>query len=147
MKPYILTLIIFLFSTTGALSQSMISFSYDAAGNRISRTIVFNTSQANAPAAPAEDEEITEVHSEMLSEMILSIYPNPTEGILKIDIQNMPAGVKADISLYNSSGNLIVLEQGIDFSTTIDITSHPSGIYILKIIIGDEHTEWKIIKK
>ncbi|GHT77652.1 hypothetical protein AGMMS50262_19230 [Bacteroidia bacterium] len=121
-------------------AQNKVSFGYDAAGNRISRTIVINPSSAD----PQEEEPF---YSEMLSHIEVHIYPNPTEGRITIEIQHLEKDETADVALYTLSGNLLVRERNVSYSTEIDITSQPAGMYILRITAGEDHTEWKIIKK
>jgi hypothetical protein len=127
-----------------------VTYGYDAAGNRISRTIVMQTSSLRAAASEEEEEEEAEeptAYSEILSEVQIKIYPNPTKGLLHIEIQNLPPDVTAQIALYQLSGKLVTLNRGVTYSTEIDITGQPAGTYILKIVAGEEQTEWKIIKQ
>jgi hypothetical protein len=125
-------------------SQNKVSYGYDAAGNRISRTIVM----PSAKSAPAPDkEEQPAVHSEMLSDIQLKIYPNPTEGLLKVEIRNLPEGQKANIWLYDLSGRLISSFKDVSDYASINISGQPAGVYLLKIAAGEYRTEWKIIKK
>jgi len=124
-------------------SQDTVSYGYDAAGNRISRTIVIQLRSATAP----EEEEQPVVYSEMLSDIEVRIYPNPTDGLLKVEIRNLPEDQTADILLYNLSGNLISSQRGITDFTDINISSQPSGTYLMKILAGKSQTEWKIIKR
>jgi hypothetical protein len=123
-------------------AQNKVSFGYDAAGNRINRTIVVQAQLRSAE----EDEEEPTVYSETLSELLIKIYPNPTTGLIRIEIQNLPAGETADITLYQLSGKLIASKRASG-STEIDITGQPTGTYVMKIVAGKEQTEWKIIKK
>ncbi len=138
-------ILLVLFMSTGIqviFPQTKVTFGYDAAGNRISRTIVI--SQLKSAPAP---EEHTTVYSEMLSGIKLNIYPNPTDGILKVEILNLPDKQTADIMLYNLSGQLIFTKKGIEESTEIDISNQQAGTYLMKIVAGEYQTEWKIIKK
>lgn len=138
-------------------AQSKVTYAYDAAGNRISRTIVI---QAQLRAAEEEvekeeteiEEEVEEIeeptiYSEVLSELLIKIYPNPTQGLLHIEIENLPPDVTARIALYQLTGKLITARENITSSTEIDITGQVPGVYILKIVAGENQTEWRIIKK
>jgi hypothetical protein len=134
----------FLFHIT-TFAQEKVTFGYDAAGNRISRTLV--VPDPRLLASEKEEEEETTVYSEVLSELLIKLYPNPTRGLIYIEIQNLPLDVTAYIALYRLSGELIVSRQSVSYSTEIDITGQAPGVYILKIIAGKEQTEWKIIKQ
>ena len=62
-----------------------IKYTYDNAGNRLTRQkeIVVQTRGA------LSDEEEPSVYEEELSETKVTIYPNPTRGMLKIDISGV----------------------------------------------------------
>ena len=138
----ILIILLLLLTANANISAQTVSYGYDDSGNRISRTIVIQN-QVKV-AAPTENPT---VYSEMLSNIRLNIYPNPTDGWLKVEIQGMAEGQTANIMLYNLSGQLIVSLKEITDFTEIDISSQPAGTYLMKIIAGEYQTEWKIIKK
>jgi len=147
MKQFIF-LLGMLFLAVSCFSQNRVEFGYDLAGNRVSRTIIMTLSFASQNPQQQEEEEEEEpaIYTDVLAEAQIDIYPNPTEGLLRVDIRNLPEGKKADVVLFNLSGKKIISKQ-TDFSTEIDITDQPTGVYILKIIVGEEQTDWKIIKK
>jgi hypothetical protein len=77
----------------------------------------------------------------------ISISPNPTNGIIRIIIENLNFDYFAfDIS--NSSGKL--MKSGVFSSTdnTINISTFPAGLYLINItdISGNIHISRKIIK-
>jgi hypothetical protein len=127
-----------------ANAQDKVSYGYDAAGNRTSRSIVIAPSLRDASE---ETEEEATVYSEVVAELLIKIYPNPTKGRLLIEIENLPADVSASIALYQLSGKLITIRQGVTSSTEIDITGQAPGVYLLRIVAGEAQTEWKIIKQ
>ena len=122
-------------------AQDKVKYGYDAAGNRISRTIVL------APRSAPIEEEQPVVHTEVFSDILLKIYPNPTTGLLKVEISNLPEGQTAEIFLYSMSGKLISSFKNISNTVSINISNQPAGIYVMNIIAGNYRTEWKIIKK
>ena len=63
-----------------------IKYTYDNAGNRLTRQkeIVIQTR-----GALSDDEGEPSIYEEKLSETKVTIYPNPTRGILKIDISGV----------------------------------------------------------
>jgi hypothetical protein len=123
-------------------AQDSVSFVYDEAGNRISRTIVFNTTSGQLRS----DDETTN-YIEVLPETILHIYPNPTEGLLRINMENLPDGETVQITVFDASGQMLLKKEHQPAITEINLSSYPAGIYLLKIQTGDKSTEWKIIKK
>ena len=124
-------------------SQDKVSYRYDAAGNRISRTIIFSSKSSPTPVK----EEQPVVYSEMLSGIELKIYPNPTEGLLQVEIRNLPKDKPANIWIYDLSGKLISSFKDVGDNVSIDISSQPAGMYVMRIVAGEQRTEWKIIKK
>ncbi len=141
-KAYIFFAFLLCFFQGMLKAQSSVSFGYDNAGNRVSRVIVLGLRSAQE-----EDTSIEAVYSEVLQKIEIRIYPNPTEGLLKVDIQNLPEKQTASIHVYNLSGRLLLTKKGISGITDIDLSEYPAGTYLLKIIAGEEQTEWKIIKK
>jgi hypothetical protein len=124
-------------------SQDKVTFGYDAAGNRISRVIDLNSLRSAQDTVP----ETEEMYSELLSDIEIKIYPNPTDGLLKVEIYNMPDQQTAEIRLYNLSGNLITNLTAKDGTAEIDLSRQPTGIYLMRITAGEYQTEWRIIKK
>jgi protein involved in ribonucleotide reduction len=59
---------------------------------------------------------------------MLSIYPNPTDGIFTIDNGNLPATIK----LYNMLGQE-VLTQTVNGKTEININHLPQGVYNVRV--------------
>ena len=124
-------------------AQDTIAYRYDAAGNRISRTIVM--SSRSAPAPPVEEQPV--VYTEVFSDIQLKIYPNPTDGLLKVEISNLPEGQTAEIWLYSMSGQLITSFKDVNDAVSINISGQPAGVYVMNIVAGEYRTEWKIIKR
>ena len=127
------------YDTAGA----QVSFGYDAAGNRVNRVITASFRSQKAEEQPEEPK----VHSEVLKDFSVKIYPNPTKGDLTVEIQNLPEGKTANLRLYNMSGNLIIQKKDVRGTEHLNIGNQSSGIYILRISAGDSSTEWKIIKQ
>ena len=124
-------------------SQDRISYGYDSAGNRISRIIVIS----GLRAAEENQEEALKVYSEVLQNLEIRIYPNPTEGMLYIEMSGLPEDKGVQFSLYNLSGKLLINKNSSLGNETFDLTGQPQGTYILRIIAGENKSEWKIIKK
>lgn len=115
-------------------------FSYDNAGNRVKREIVIE--KKSAPSNDGAD-----CFSDMLSEKEIKIYPNPTEGLLNVEINGYYDSDECHISVYNMSGQQIHTIDVTSPVTEVDITTQSKGMYLLLIIINGEESTWKIIKK
>lgn len=130
-------------SATTAKAQN-VSYTYDAAGNRIKREIVMNRN--GAPTRSAQEEQEV-VYSEMLSKKQVRIYPNPTSGMLKVEVLNLGDVENCTIRIFNSAGVQITSTRTTSATASLDISNQPNGVYFLRIAIGKEESTWKIIKK
>ena len=77
----------------------------------------------------------------------ITIYPNPTEGNFSVEIGQTETIEKSSISIYSMTGVTIYQVEDPDSVTEIDITTSPDGIYILRIMVNDEISTWRIIKQ
>lgn len=120
-----------------------IKYTYDNAGNRLTRQkeIVVQTRGA------LSDEEEPSVYEEELSETKVTIYPNPTRGMLKIDISGVEMFENARISLYDLTGKLLQQWAGISQSNAIDLSERTPGMYIMQVVYNGKISSWKIIKE
>ena len=139
LKAMLLVAVMMLLSSSQLLAQS-IHYGYDQAGNRISREIIFPSK------SPALAKKMLSHYSETISGKTLRIYPNPTRGLLKVELSGLGDDDSCDVRLYNTSGQQL-FSSANPSTATIDITSQPQGVYYLNIVINDEKTVWKIIKK
>ena len=121
-----------------------VNYTYDAAGNRIKREIVMIRN--GAPTRSAQ-EGPKEVYSEMLSKKQVRIYPTPTPGMLRVEVQNLGDEENCTMRIFNSAGAQITPTHTTSASASLDISGQPNGIYFLRIDIGKEESTWKIIKK
>jgi len=81
-----------------------------------------------------------------LEEGKIEIFPNPSTGLI-----TMSFGVKPThdvmVEIYTSNGKLILKQVIQNTSSTIDLTSYPTGIYFAKVIADGKYFEEKIIVK
>ena len=77
-------------------SQTIVNYTYDAAGNRIKREIVLSRTMENT------EKPLTET----LSRKSISIYPDPTAGLLKISISGWETTDKCKFTIFSLKGAL-----------------------------------------
>ena len=66
---------------------------------------------------------------------IIKSYPNPSEGIFRLNIQGITA--PADLRVYDMSGRNVYVRFGMhEGETTIDLSGLPSGTYMYKVYQG-----------
>jgi hypothetical protein len=132
-----------------------VTFSYDASGNRTGKNIItlkagsFISTVRDTVSADAMNGQITqpEIYSESVGESFVRIYPNPTRGELKVEIANFDFSLKSAIYIYNTAGNLITQQSPASDTNIIDLLRQPNGMYIMKIVLGEKTSEWKVIKE
>ena len=134
----------FMLFSAFVFSQSKIGYAYDMAGNRIKREIVMSASQAMAKKQSFESQDF---YSERLREHSVKIYPNPTQGNLKVSISGLENSDKCHLDVYSIQGTQILAFDVNSDNANVDISNQPNGVYMLQITINGKSTTWKIIKK
>ena len=99
-------------------SQTIVNYTYDAMGNRIKREIIMSRSIKNT------NKPLTET----LLEKSISIYPNPTEGLLKINISGWEITDKCNFKVYSLNGLPIQEITVVSSITEINLGNEPNGI-------------------
>lgn len=135
-----------LFCHLGSLSgkaQTTHYFEYDAAGNRITRSILLFKS---ANIENTDSLSNLKTYEDLIGNLKVKIYPNPTQGLLKVEI---PIQEKASITItvLTIQGALVKKLQVSGAFTEIDLRSQSPGVYLMQISIGEAVSEWKIIKE
>jgi hypothetical protein len=125
------------------LTQNNYDFGYDAAGNRISRIISLKS--ANIQDGFASSQLLPPI-VDKIGLATTRIYPNPTKGILHLEI-TAENNEQANLTVHDLNGKLIVQNGRILNNCDIDLSGSPSGMYILRVFIGAESKEWKVIKE
>lgn len=132
MKTFI-TICILLFAYSNLSAQRNFSYEYDDAGNRITRTLI-NPKKA----IPQED---------VLSDKKITVYPNPTTGVLRLELEGLETSDNTKIKIYDLQGAEVYFKEDFGNSLQIDLTNQVNGVYLLDIYIGDKRSYWKIIKE
>jgi hypothetical protein len=125
-----------------------IEYTYDNAGNRESRRIIYlNSTQLKKSTQSNDLIEEKEVIEDKLGNLEISIYPNPTAGIISIITSGLDENSSSSIAIYSMSGKQIQQISPIDNTNTIDLSTQPDGAYIFIITRNSEISKWKIIKQ
>ena len=121
------------------LSSQVLQFGYDDAGNCILkyRTVVV-APVGHAPQKP---------QNEQIGERTLTIYPNPTYGLVRVEISGDASEKPINIMLSDMSGKALQSFSTANMNFDVDITSYPQGNYLLIMIIDNKKSTWQIIKK
>ncbi|MDP4276598.1 MAG: T9SS type A sorting domain-containing protein [Bacteroidota bacterium] len=127
----------------GFCTAQTIAYTYDAAGNRISRVYVVNLRSATIHTSPPDSVEV----KAPLGPLNITVYPNPTKGTLVIDVIGLKEGETVQLLLFDPQGRQLLRGQGTAGSTRLDLSAYPTGWYLLRAIKKSEKIEFKIIKE
>ena len=141
MKKFIGLPILVLFVTSYTPSAQDIAFTYDADGNMEYRH-VFTLRSGEL----ASEEETSSIKSTELSGQKITLYPNPTQGEICVEISPLIPKEKKWMRLFDSSGRLLEIIQIESERTCFEISGSP-GVYLLNIHLGSNCSKWKIIKQ
>ena len=120
-----------------ACAQKCLVLDYDADGNRVYRYVVDNC---------LESKDIAEVEETEIEEEI-GVFPNPNSGCFKIIVPADKQNSTSYYELYDVNGMKITVNNLRDKVTDVDIGNMPAGIYLLKIMIGDNAFSKVILKQ
>ena len=141
-------------------AQSSLNYTYDGNGNRTKRQdplkslritsdttsiIVVVDTIKSMPIKSMNDNK--HYYQDSLVSTVIAIFPNPTKGALRIEINNLPDNSTSLIQMFDISGKCLISLQQVTDNTEIDITNSPNGVYFLKIIINGITSECKVIKE
>lgn len=147
-KYYLLLLTI---SCSLSTQAQKINFTYDGAGNQVSRVLSLETGKkADVPTK----QEIAAVKEEDLQkffpEDVISYYPNPVLEELYLKWELADDNYVKGVQVYNFNGQVLksYSRSGNDNSQTIPFQAYPAGVYliVLEYSSGEQKTI-KIIKK
>jgi len=151
---YLIIILIFLIISTFDGITQKVEYTYDDAGNRTTQYIIrFGGKETNDEdedniKTKSVEEEEQEVFKHNFGEREIHVYPNPTKGLLTIEIWKGNFEENYRLVLYDSSGKLLntsnIKGNG---AAPLDLSLYPSGIYILIIHTADGKSEYKIIKE
>jgi len=74
----------------------------------------------------------------------ISIYPNPTNGRFTV---NLDSDKNADLTVYNIQGLQVYSKQNVLGKIELDLSDEPEGIFLVKIVSGNEIKVERIVKQ
>lgn len=118
-----------------------ISYSYDNAGNRILRELRINRQRSSE-----NTNDQLAFSTELLSDRVIKIYPNPTKGLVRVEVQGYDNDY-GSLRIFSMSGQQVAYSIIESVMTDIDISSCPHGVYLFNIELNGNNSTWKIIKE
>ncbi|GAB4318914.1 MAG: hypothetical protein Kow00127_11050 [Bacteroidales bacterium] len=146
-KNTILTLFMLLSGTyLFAQKDYHVEFTYDAAGNRTERHIIELKKQGK-DNNPESKSTRAKNYTQALGQHQITIFPNPVKEQLTVKITNPELSNATRLELLSLPGKRMYSKKVLRESTQVDLSKLPAGTYILKIILGREVTNWKVVKE
>jgi hypothetical protein len=141
----------FFFMTSFAQNNNpTVHFSYDANGNRIQRWV---TIQKIAIVDTADSLHQDTVFKNRISSadnkqgQNISLNPNPTQGLLDLQVTGMMEGETAEYVFVSLTGQELMRKKTGLPTTKIDISSFAPGTYIVNVTLGKRVERWKVVKQ
>ena len=79
-------------------------------------------------------------------DLLLQVYPNPTNGLVTIDGLSEISGDKT-IRIYDSAGRLVQEQTSAKYGELVDMNSFASGVYLFNILWKEGQTQFKVVKE
>ncbi len=125
--------------------KHIFTYSYDANGNRTSRTYTHINPCRAIPEDISDREEIDNNKWEIDENLEVKAYPNPTRSGFNIQLSRVISNSR--IQLYGIKGDMIYNEPFSGRELYIDISAMPAGTYYIRIELPEMETlTSKIIK-
>ena len=128
-----------LMSATSANAQTMIYYSYDASGNRITRSTTVSKTRAASELSETIKDEVDLTNR-------VSITQHASIDMITVKINEWDNCTPTTVVIYNMSGYKLFQVSVKEQETDIDLSSYSVGYYILQVTIGENKNTWKIIK-
>lgn len=125
-----LGLVLCLLQSKNSMAQHCISFDYDSHGNRIERVFY--------DGCDKDDKNVTDfVEAEIADE--LSLFPNPTKGMVTLSFGNLLGETSASYNIYDVNGLSVKSGNVESEETTLDVGGFLPGVYLI-VINADRET-------
>jgi Leucine-rich repeat (LRR) protein len=101
-----------------------------------------NVYREGSPNVYFTNECATNVQGEYKTNNTIDIYPNPSDDIINIEIENVN---KAVLEIYSVGGRLVFSKELNSKIEKIDISGFPKGIYIIKVMQNSTVNVGKVV--
>ena len=124
-------------------AKAQVTYSYDEAGNRVLRHSIIKLTSSRAKKVAAD----SMVQKEAIGEQEIIIYPNPTKGILKIEIKGRMSEDPVTYLVSDLNGHRLLQNISKEQLNNCNLNDFSPGVYILTLLIDGKRKEWKIVKE
>lgn len=119
-----------------------VSFSYDEAGNRIKREIIIPKRNM-----PKESIAGTERIEDKLSIKKVIITVDSNDGTIRVEIPQYDSSDQIRLNVFDIEGHIVYSTEIASKDAIVDLTSNPTGIYVMWININGDSMSYKLIKQ
>jgi len=143
----LLTAILLCYAAT-AIAQHQVEYAYDAAGNRIGR-VATTLRLAVTPPTRVSQQPVDTVPPSVVpvGELSVKIWPNPTKGIIRLQVSGRRDDSSVGLRLYSSSGVLLKESEETTDIIEMDLGGFSAATYLLRFSCQGETRVVKIIKE
>lgn len=134
----IIFLALLLVSALTTKGQQQLSYVYDAAGNRISRTIVVGAHNIEG--------EAPRTYIDTIDGRQLAINTGNGQPQLTIAVEEYNSSLTGEYSILDKKGTLLAKEELSNGTTLVEMEELPSGSYILNILLNGHPSRWELVK-
>ena len=135
-------MLMLLCSLVSATKAQVYNFSYDSAGNRVQRKFVLNSRQSDEGG-----EEPAAFFVDRVADYEVKIAPDADGRKVKVELSGLKGEANGNVILYDMNGrkrSSVVIRRG---AALLDMSRCVRGVYVMRIIVDDESTSWKITKE
>jgi hypothetical protein len=138
-------------------AQNNLTCTYDAAGNRVKREpaqavprpLSATTDSSGKTTAPQEaaGRSLQQQPAENAPAFEVRLFPNPTLGMLTLELPELKAGETGEITVHSQMGALVFRQQRVTAIQTIYLSGLLPGYYAVRITVGNKVVVKGIIKQ
>ncbi len=66
------------------------------------------------------------------------LYPNPTSGEVTLELSGLTNPDRLEVTAFDVMGRQVLHHNAIGTKQLLNFTDKPSGVYLLKIVVGNE---------
>jgi len=148
MKKHFITSIWLIIGLSLYSQQPAIEYTYDGAGNRTHREVIYiGEKKDNTKTGKTDNESDKLTWSEKIGEYEISIFPNPTKGELEVEITGIKDATATRMELFSTAGEMIFSSDKLKGQSRLDLSGRQAGTYVLKIILDNRVSTWKVVKE
>jgi hypothetical protein len=81
---------------------------------------------------------------EMLNKANVSLYPNPTQGIVHVKLEGFKSQVIA-VNVLNATGQVVMTGEILSGTSELDLSALPKGLYVIQLRNGTDNSQTKIL--